>query len=151
MNIFKLISSTFRVNKRNKSRGIGFGMTIHLKNGNKEKTNPFTELEVQEVEELRIPELEREVRESFEALDYNLTYMDNKVANIALYLADEKELSKNKVFSIFERGIQICDVRPLNPYKLVKASEYYYKNYYSPEKQLKYNEMQSMCKKNMKN
>ena len=135
MDLIKLISSIF---------GIKRGIQAANHTGNysntyeNERTKAYSNLQDKKMEELRIPELEKAVYDSFMAVDLKLTYMENKVWNVAGHLSMLKECSKNKVVSLFEKGIQICDCSPVNPMKLVKAANYFYDNYYSPEKQAEY-------------
>ena len=96
------------------------------------------QLEDQQHEEMRIAELEANVRTSFEAIGYELSYMDNKVVNIAGHLSLNSKLSFAKTADLFETGIHICDCAIPNPFKFPKVIKYYYDNFYSDDKQLEY-------------
>ena len=134
MNIFKLISAIFGPKKA--SFTINFAPKKSKEQ--EELDQAFADLEDQKNEELRIPELENAIMDSFNAVGYELTYMPNKVANIAGHLSYEQQLNQTQTIDLFKTGINICDCAMPNPIKLVKAAEYFYNNYYSPENQLEY-------------
>ena len=140
MDIIKLISTLFGIKKSIQSvKHTEKSTQSHMSDYEKEKLKAYQDLEDQQMEEMRIPELEKAVNDSFLAVDCKLSYMENKVWNIAGHISVQKNINKNNIVSLFEKGINICDCMPAHPIKLMKAAQYFYNNYYSPEKQLEYN------------
>jgi hypothetical protein len=131
MDLKKIITSLF--GKKNETQP-----TQIYSHESNEKINAYRELEDNKMEEFRIKELEDNIRASFEAVDFTVSYMENKIQNIACGLAIHKKLSYSQTSNIFEKGIQICGKAPVNPFKFVKVIKYYYDNFYSDEKQEEY-------------
>lgn len=131
MDIIKLFKILFGKNKKEEVKS----KTSEVVD---EKVLAYRELEDNMHEELRIKELEDNILKSFEAFNYSLTYMENKVGNIAGHLTSAQKLSYLQTAEKFENGICICDCAMPNPFKFPKVIKYYYENFYSDEKQLEY-------------
>lgn len=136
MDLFKIIKTIKSFFKKDKTTSEEVSENVN--NVNIEKVNALRELEDNKFEEMRIKELERAIQQSFDANNYQLSYMENKVQNIAGYLTLHNKLSYDEAFGLFERGVQICDMAPIDAPKFVNVVKYFYENFYSDEKQLEY-------------
>ena len=141
MDLIKLFSTIFKHKKHKENENKHFPEPENVNNlspREKERIEEARKLDNQKMQEMRIAELEKAVQDSFLAVGYYLTNMDKKTVNVASFLSNYKELSKSEALSVFEKGVNICDRQAIFPLKMQLVVEHFYKNYYSPEKQLQY-------------
>lgn len=130
MDLLRFIFSIFKIFKRKTNSVENFQSN--------EKVEAFRQLSEQEHEEMRIPELEQYVKNSFDANGCYLTYMENKVTNIAGHMSLTQELTSEKIHEAFSKGIMICDQMHVDPSKISQVAQYFCDNYYSYDKHLQY-------------
>ncbi len=127
--------------KRNKSDN-----TTHEKNvpmqkattNNSDKIERYRALEEEMFEKMRNPEVEKNVKIALEAVDCNLIDFERKANNIAGCILSEKSFKKQSLRNTFIEGAKVGrqELSLSNSFKLPKAADYYFENFYSDEKQL---------------